>query len=214
MKSASPRVSDLLNLNAIVKKLKKQTVTIMLPSLSKDISQLKIYAYADASLNMLPGRTSSARGHAIFLVSGESAGILSWCSRKIKKVTKTISYAEAMALSECLDEAYLIRETIITALCLSQNKTKDTVPIIGLTDNLSVKENIYSTNPSDDLKMRVQVAYLRKIIDDDEINKIVWIPDPQQLADCLTKSPKNKDPVDNLLAVIQTGKLNIHPTQH
>ena len=31
MKAASPRVSDLLNLNAIVKKLKKQTVTIMLP---------------------------------------------------------------------------------------------------------------------------------------------------------------------------------------
>ena len=214
MKAAKPRVSDLINLNAIVKKLKKQTVTIMLPSLSKDISQLKIYAYADASLNMLPGRTSSARGHAIFLVSGESAGILSWCSRKIKKVTKTISYAEAMALGECLDEAYLIRETIITALCLSQNKTKDTVPIIGLTDNLSVKENIYSTNPSVDLKMRVQVAYLRKIIDDEEINKVVWIPDPQQLADCLTKSPKNKDPVDNLLAVIQTGKLNIHPIQH
>ena len=62
--------------------------------------------------------------------------------------------------------------------------------------------------------MRVQVAYLRKIIDDEEINKVVWIPDPQQLADCLTKSPKNKDPVDNLLAVIQTGKLNIHPIQH
>jgi len=213
-RASKPTVNDLLSLNVIVKKLKKTTVTIMFPSLSSDISQLKIYAYADASLNMLPDRISSARGHTIFLVSGQSAGILSWCSRKIKKVTKTIIYAEAMALSDCLDEAQMIRECILTAMCLSEKKTKETVPIIGLTDNLSLQENIYGTHQAEDLKLRIQVAYLKKTLEDEEINKIVWIPDPQQLADCLTKNPKNKNPVDNLLAVIQTGRLDIHPINH
>ena len=59
--------------------------------------------------------------------------------------------------------------------------------------------------------MRREVMAFRKSLADKEIKKIVWIPDTQQLADCLTKNPKSKNPVENLLAVIQTGTLNIHP---
>ena len=212
-RAATPKVSDLLNLNTIVKKLKKNTVTIHFPSLSNDISQLKIYAYADAALNNLPDKVSSARGHTIFLVSGETAGILSWTARKIKKVAKTIIYAEALALSDCLDEATLIRETILFAMFSTKSTIdyEDTIPIIGLTDNKSLQENIYSEKQAEDVKVRREVMAFRKSLADKEIKKIVWIPDTQQLADCLTKNPKSKNPVENLLAVIQTGTLNIHP---
>jgi len=207
IKAAKPLVRDLQNINSVVKKLKQRTVTIMYPSFSKDTSKLMIYAYADASLNNLPGKTASTRGYAIFIVSDQNVGIVSWGSRKIKKVAKTIIYAEGLALSACLDEAVLIRKVVITALCLSN----DSVPVIGLCDNESLVENIYSSHQAEDLKLRVEVASLRQQIQHEEIKDIVWIPDPIQLADCLTKTAKTKNPVDNLLQVIQSGNLDFTP---
>ena len=211
VKAARPLVKDLLNLNTVVKKLQKRTVVIMYPSFSSDLSKLKIYAYADASLNNLPDSVSSARGFAIFLVSDQNAAILSWGSRKIKKVTKTIIYAEGLALSACLDDAMLLREIVTTALCLSR-VSGETVPVIGLCDNKSLVENIYSSHQAEDVKLRIEVASLRQQMEHHEVKEIVWIPDSLQLADCLTKTSKMNHPVENLLKVIESGSLDFTPS--
>lgn len=211
IKAAKPLVQDLINLNKVVNKLQKRTVVIMFPSFSNDVSKLMIYAYADASLNNLPDSVSSTRGFAIFLVSEQNAAIISWGARKIKRVARTIIYAEGLALSACLDEAILLREIITTSLCLPST-SGEAVPVIGLCDNKSLVDNIYSSHQAEDYKLRREVASLRQQMEEREVKDIVWVPDSLQLADCLTKTSNSKNPVENLLKVIQSGSLNFNPS--
>ena len=207
IKASKPTVADMIYLNSVVAKLKKRQVTLVYPKFSSDITKLTLYAFADAALSNLPDGTSSTRGSAIFLVSGEHAGILSWASRKIKVVTKTIVYAEGVALSQVLDEAILLRETILSALRMT--KDPKNVPISGFTDSHSLFDNINSSHQSEDLRLRREVASLRQQLNTKEVQKIYWVPDEKQLADPLTKKDA-KNPA-KLLNVIETGILNFDP---
>ena len=201
-RSNSPQVDDVLKLNRVVKKLKKRTTQLFFPTLTHDISKLKLYVFSDASLCNLPDKVFSTHAHVIFLVSDQDASPLSWCSKKIKRVVNDILSAECMALGHAIDEAMMLRNSILEALCVTH---KDYVPIICYIDSKSLCENIHSSNNAADLKLRRQVASIRQHLELKEINEVVWIPTKQQLADCLTKSTASPD---SLLSVLETGKIN------
>ena len=196
-----PKVSDLLRINKVVSKMNKTSVKIRFGISSEGMQDLQILAFSDASLSNLPDRVSSTRSFVILLSGGGKVIPVSWCSKKLERVAKTIIYAEGIALGKCLDEAVNIKQTLSEIL-----PAKNNIPIIGITDSKSLWDNIQSTSQSDDLKLRREVAAIKEQLELKEVTEIKWTPTNLQLADCLTKASA---PSELLLKVITTGDFKL-----
>lgn len=61
----------------------------------------------------------------------------------------------------------------------------DKVPIIAFVDNTSVVEALKSTKMVDDKRLRIDIAAIKEIKNNNVLVK--WIPGKVQLANCLTK---------------------------
>ena len=173
-----------------------------------DVRDLKILAFSDAALSNLPDKTSSTRSFVVFLSGKGKLAPLSWCSRKLERVAKTIIYAEGIALGKCLDEAINLKQTLLEIMNLDKEDVvnNDLIPIIGITDSKSLWDNINSTSQAGDLKLRREVASIREQLELKEVAEVKWTPTELQLADCLTKSTA---PNESLIHVLTTGELNI-----
>ena len=174
-----------------------------------NILDLKIIAFSDASLSNLPDKTSSTRSFVIFISGKEKVAPLSWCSKKLERVAKTIIYAEGIALGRCLDEAVNLRQAMLQILGVPEH-TEDGeytyLPIIGVTDSRSLWDNINSTSQADDLKLRREVASIREQIELKEVAKVKWTPTHLQLADCLTKAQASSE---TLIRVLTSGDFSV-----
>ena len=126
LRTANTKVQDILVLNKAIKKLKKRAFKLKFPHVSQmnDITNLKMYAFSDAAVFNLPSKVASTRGHIILLVIDEKAYVISWGSKKIKRVVKQIINAECIALSLCIDEAMTLKECIIQILNLDKQHAK------------------------------------------------------------------------------------------
>lgn len=204
IRACKPTISDIPNINRTVKKLNKRSVKLFYPQMNMDFDKLKIYAFCDAALSNLPDKVSSTHGHVILLVSENNVASLSWCSKKIKRVVKQILNAECIAMSHCIDEAMLLRDTIRETFRLEN--CPDAVPIHVFTDSKSLHENLHSTNQATDLKLRREVQSIRQHLELQEVKSCFWVPGHAQLADCLTKSTSSPD---TLLTVLTTGILEM-----
>ena len=60
-------------------------------------------------------------------------------------------------------------------------------PIVCSTDNRSLVDNVFSTKVQHDKSLRVEIAYLRTMVESGVISRLQWVPTNEQLADCLTK---------------------------
>ena len=87
-----------------------------------------------------------------------------------------------MALGEGADASYLIAN-LIQEIFLIPNPPK----IKCITDNKSLYETLKTTNVTKDLRLRVDIARLRQMEENGEIN-ISWVEGNNQLADCMTKA--------------------------
>jgi hypothetical protein len=207
--ASKPKVKDIIRINKVVKKMNKNTVKIRFGISSCKILELKILAYSDASLSNLPDKTSSTRSFVIFLWGNGKVAPLSWCSKKLERVAKTIIYAEGIALGRCLDEAVNIRQAMLQILNVPE-RTKDGeytyLPITGITDSKSLWDNIHSSSQADDLKLRREVASIREQIELKEVAEVKWTPTHLQLADSLTK---NQASPETLIRVLTSGDLSL-----
>lgn len=198
--ASKPKICDIVRINKVVKKLKKNTtkITMSLPQCTP--KQLKILAFADAALSNLPDKISSTRSFVIFVKCGNKIAPISWCSKKMERVAKTIIYAEGIALGKCLEEAVNLRDSMIEALNCKDDP--DMIPIVGITDSKSLWENIHSSSQANDLKLRREIAAMRQQIELKEVKDVIWKPTQLQLADCLTKSTASPQ---SLLHVLDKG---------
>ena len=138
------------------------------------MSELKILAFSDASLSNLSNKTSSTRSFVIFLWGNGKVAPLSWCSKKLERVAKTIIYAEGIALGRCLDQAVNLRQALLQILNLPDTKdSRKVLNIVGVTDSKSLWDNINSTSPADDLILRCEVALITEQQELKEVEEIV-----------------------------------------
>ena len=210
--ASRPSVEDIVQLNKVVKKLKKQTLKIYFAIPPGDVKDLRIIAFSDAALSNLPDKTSSTRSYVIFLNSGKTFAPLAWCSKKLERVAKTIIYAEGIALGKCLDEAINLRETMLEILNITNTEdTECVLPIIGVTDSKSLWDNIKSSSLAADLKLRREVAAIKEQLVLKEVHGIAWTRTSFQLADCLTKNLASSE---SLLHVLRAGNYEIDLETH
>ena len=149
--------------------------------------------FGDASHANLPNGSSQG-AYIIFVVGGERMCPIVWKSKKLDRVTKSPLASETMAVAEAADAGIYVKAAI-------DEMWKTDCKIEVYTDSDSLYKHISTTNQIDDLRLRVDTARLREMVELHEI-KLKWIPSKKQLADSLTKY---NAPAARLLSVMMTG---------
>ena len=93
------KIRDVIKLNKVVKCVKNEKNQILFPTL--DPNTIKLPLYTDASFNNLPD--GGSQGGHIFLTNFQNKCCpLIWNSSKVKRVVRSTSAAEKLALNEGL----------------------------------------------------------------------------------------------------------------
>ena len=172
-------VADLLRLNKLIDRTKKENLSIYFPRLIS-LEGCSIECYADAAFANLPNGGSQG-ALIIFLrdASGSRCPIF-WQTRRLKRVVKSTLAAETMALLEGAEAAVYI------AGIMKQLIGKD-MKIHCFTDNKSLHEALGSSKQVEDKRLRIDISVLDDMLARGEVEKVAWVDTLQQLADCLTK---------------------------
>ena len=176
------KVDDILKANKVVKRVKNTSVGLRYNKL-ENLEQLSIECYSDASFGNLQGGGSQG-AYVIFLVdmSGNRC-LVSWQSRKVRRVVKSTLAAETLALLDAAEAGIYLASMVTEILNL-----KDNSPIVRcFVDSKSLVESLYSTKTIEDKHLRINMAVLRDLLERKEIHAVSWVQSAHQLANCLTK---------------------------
>ena len=173
-------VAEVLDASKVLKKLQND-VKIKLPPLS-DINQLKFVVHSDASYaNLSDG--GSQGGYVILLSDNVSNKLspIAWQSKRIKRVVKSTLAAEMLALVEAAESCYWLQNILNEVL------GTEGYSIECYIDSQSLYNAANSTTSLTDKTLRIDVAIIHEMLQNNEISKLVWVPSNSQLADCLQR---------------------------
>ena len=191
-------VSDYIKMKKTLRKLKQSNVKLKFVPL-ENLESCSVVVYADASHANLKGSASQA-GFVIFLVDkNRKANIVKWQSKKISRVVKSTLASETLAALEGIENAYYIKRLMEDII---GEKAKITVHAIS--DNKSLVEAAYSTNALADYRLRIDMACIRNMLSNGELDSLSWTQTKDQLADSLTKPGAS---CQNLTDVLQFNNL-------
>ena len=133
--------------------------------------------------------------------------VISWKTRKIQRVCRSVKAAETRALEEGLDEAIHIGR-IVKEIYNGRINLKDPeqLPVVARTDSKSVWENLHNTRQCEEKVLRNTIAGIKEQLELGLVEEVEWVPTNLQLADCLTKNclPSKSE---KLLSVIYSNRI-------
>ena len=175
-----PKVAMLLEANKALSKLKKDRVKLKFPSLG-DYRKLSASVFSDATYNSMKDGSSQG-GHIVFL-KGENNKVvpISWQSKRLYRVTKSPLASETLALSEGADAGFYVSSLVQEIFNLPSFPS-----VKCFTDNRSLTDTLVTTRVITDRRLRVDVARLREMVAEKEID-VAWVNGRSQVADALTK---------------------------
>ena len=177
----SATVGDLMRLNKIVERVKTDNVKLTFQKMEA-LDSCHLECYSDASFANLPGGGSQG-GLIIFLRDSCGARCpIYWRTRKIPRVVKSTLSAETLALLDCAEAAVYIASILAE---LTPGKAR--VKIHCYTDNKSLLDSLHSSKRVEDRRLRLDLAVIQDMLDNEEITSVSWVATSMQLADCLTK---------------------------
>ena len=191
-------VNDVNRANKCVKTLRKENVCLKFPQLA-NINKCSLVSYSDASFANLPG-CSSQGGSIVFLCDESGKGVpLSWHSKKLKRVVKSTTGAETMALLDGVEDCLLMQRV------LSELFNGKVVPVVAKVDCKNLHDSVYSSKTVEDKRLKIDLCTIRDYLRLGELSEVCLVNTKEQLADTLTKS--GADPA-RLKEAIQ-GRLHI-----
>lgn len=197
----NPTVSDLLKAQKLISRLKSTRCYISFPQLA-DVSGWRVLVFTDASLGNLSDGVSSAAGCVVCVVDGNgNCSSIAWGSSKIRRVVRSTLSAEMLAMVEGADLAIYLRH-ILTELIA----TKWPIPIHAIVDNKSTVDTVHSTHSVDDKRLRIDVGYVKQLLEQGVISSISWVPGSRMIANVLTKRGA---PGSQILSLLQSGKCEV-----
>ena len=119
-----------------------------------------------------------------------------WQSRKLQRITRSTLSSECLAMVEAVDAAFLVMKQIEELFGVR-------LPVMVYTDNKSLHQTVYSSRVLPDKSLRVNVWFIRQLINNQEI-AVKWIDTNNQLADVLTKQGSSSA---RLLSVLRASYL-------
>ncbi|XP_057290888.1 uncharacterized protein LOC130613581 [Hydractinia symbiolongicarpus] len=133
-----------------------------------NIEEAKLLVFHDASFANLKGEGSQG-GFLIFLANqlNQSLSLISWQSRKLKRVVNSTLSAETMQLIDAAGKGYWIR-------CLYEEIFNIASLIQCLTDSKKLYDAVHSTKQVLD-KLKSRFGYFEKeMIRNEEVNQILF----------------------------------------
>ena len=142
---------------------------------------MEVNIYCDATWENLPDGVSSTQGHIILLKGLEQRCChIAWMSRKVKRRAPSTLAAEALAMRDALDEAVHLGSIMTELYC--DNYCVNELPVVIYTNNKSLQENLHSTKQVCGKRLRIDMAEIRRMLNTDDIQRIIWLPTELQLA--------------------------------
>eukprot|EP00173_Palmaria_palmata_P005315 Plantae.Rhodophyta-Palmaria_palmata.ctg9188.p1 GENE.Plantae.Rhodophyta-Palmaria_palmata.ctg9188~~Plantae.Rhodophyta-Palmaria_palmata.ctg9188.p1 ORF type:complete len:200 (+),score=23.27 Plantae.Rhodophyta-Palmaria_palmata.ctg9188:260-859(+) len=167
------------NKNSSVRRLKNDAdLSLRFPKLEKDSLHLRVYsdAYFAGSVDL-----SSQLGFIILLADKHNrCQPIAWSSHKSKRVTRSITGAEKMALADAFDSAYLLKHDLQSMLGVS-------MPMAIFMDSLSVLEVLTKATMPREKRFAIDVEALKDCNKRGELKTTVFIRGNANPADALTK---------------------------
>ena len=105
-------------------------------------------------------------------------------------------------MRDALDEAIYL-DSIMTELYCNNYRVNE-LPVVAYTDNKSLHENLHSTKQVHEKRLMIDMVEIRRMLNTDDIQRIIWLPTALQLAIALTKRRVN---TDMLLDFINSGQI-------
>jgi len=166
-------------LNAAVKAARaRQGLGLQYPPL--DTTSLRLRAYADASFATNDDH-SSQLGFLILLADASGrAHVLSFSSRKSKRVVRSIMAGEVYALTAAFDEAYMLRYDL-------ERLYDHHIPLTVLTDSKQLFDVITRGSHPTEKRLLIDVAAAREAYGQRELSNVGLVASENNPADGLTK---------------------------
>ena len=197
--------ADAKEANKVIKKAKNCPISLIFQHLGKNLKDLHIKVFADASLGGIEDQhlTKSIMGYFIALCNSDSTfNTIHWKSRVIDKVAQDVKTAETLALETALDDS-LFLSNFITEVYMGP-EARYTIPIYVYDDSKSLIESLFSTKKVKRKTMRVVISRIQQLIADRTIKDIRHVSTKDQLADILTKKGVS---AERLRQVLEEGKI-------
>ena len=166
------------------------------------VDEWTLTGYGDAGYKNLPDKISSCGGQLV-MVSNKRKQldcVISWRSRKLKRVVSSSTAAEALATNDTLDEMVYIKQLLKELF----GTVADNIPLELVTDSRNLHRSVLSTTMIDNPRVRTDIAKVKESLKSGELAKFLKVGGQDMLADCLTK--KGASP-QKLLKLIWTCKL-------
>lgn len=200
--ASKPTVNHLLIANKSVKNLKSTSLSIRLSPLQGD--DLSICVFSDASFGNLPSGGSQGAYVAFIVDKLGNANILSWQSRKVRRVCNSTLSAECLAAVDAVKAGVLLKHLVSELKCWTN------IDMNIITDNKSLVQAINSVTPVDDKRLRIEIAMLQESMERKEFENIYMVPSKHNLANALTKQGASCVVLNNVLS----GKMRYNHDLH
>ena len=174
------------------------------------ISNLVVKVYTDASFSNQEDGIRSTGGRVVLVENPENkkTSIVSWKTKKIVRVCRSVKSAETRALEDGIDEA-VHTARIMSEVYSGQINLKDPkqLPVVAKVDNKSLWENLHNSRQCEEKLLRNTIAGIKELLEFGTVSSVDWVPTGLQLADCMTKKGSDKK-ADWLLSVAKTNRLD------
>ena len=194
--------------------------------INKLVRQAKLYS--NLSLRFIPHRNStsllvfsdssfgnnsdysSQSGYLIFLASRDSehtrsqnVSLLDWNSTKLRRITHSTLASETLSLTAALDQTLYVKQ-----LWSEISDTTDSrLSIYAYTDCKSLYDSVHSdTQTIREKRLLIEIASLRQLLSNRDVEQISHIRTEYMLADALTKEAASKAR-DYLISVLYNNEL-------
>ena len=191
--------------NKAIKKAKKNMISLNFQKLGKQIEDLHIKVFADASLGNIEDDklTKSTMGYFIALCNNSDRfNPIHWKSRVIDKVAQDTKTAETLALEIALDDAIYLSKFLVEIY--HGNKSKYRIPIFIYDDSKSLIQSLYSTKKVKRKTMRVVISRIQQLINDKTVMDVIHVKTKDQVADTLTKKGVSNE---KIMQILREGKI-------
>lgn len=166
-------------LNTVIKRAKAgDDLRLMYPALDRSTLRLRVYVDASFAGN---ADLSSQVGYVVLLCDHTGAShILSYCSKKCKRVKRSAMAGEVCALFAALDEAFIIRHDLEA---LYQQR----IPLNIFTDSKQALDVITRATDPTEKRLLIDIAGLRESYNRQEISNLGLVATEDNMADAMTK---------------------------
>ena len=188
-------VRTVKNINKAIRKAKESKTCLRFIKLGK-LADLTVKVYADASYGNQDLATRSTAGRVVLLEnkSTKNMCVVSWKTKKIVRVCRSVKGAETRALEDAIDEgvhtARLIREMYDGKIDL---KNPAQISVEALTDSKSLWDSLHNTRQCEEKLLRNSIAGMKELMELGVVKSVEWVSTKNQLADSLTKKGKKGD---------------------